>query len=693
MNRRVAFWTVLSGMVALVVVLRIAQVNALADQGTFVKYTVLADQIVAGDMPWERLGDVSPAYLWTIVALRSCFGSSAGLARSVQIAALGFVALMAAAIAHRMAGPAGGALAALAVLTNRAALVNATEIEPETMILALNSAGLALALTPGGRWQAWCRGLAGIAFGCSVATRPAALLPLLGIGLWLLLSDGARARHPSASDAPRATRLRQSLPLPYAAGALVPIAAILFLQYHTTGSVILMNPGFVFIEGMNPRATGFGGVDPRVVKDIERTVRGPDALHIAYRVVAARATSGGAPAVTRESNQYWSGKAIAFLRRYPKAALALTLEKLRLSVSSHEVYDLSTMKRKDGELRRWPWIPSGVLFSLALVALWLGRRMPETWTLATYSVCTGVVLPLFYVSARQRNPLVLSASVLAAAGAVRIVAELRRRPRSRAMCALALAVVGSVATSVETSGEREDEYSWIVVDRSSAVQEAAGAALRNGDRRMALRFLVDAATWPAEPIPAVPAGLLDARALELLRAPCPVERRFDLGLALARAGDWKHAEQVFGEVQEVGYRPMGENRETCSVAYHRARALLHLARLHEARALIERAAEEAPGDADVLALSAVCHEAAGRRAEYERTLRTLAAVHDPFTADEALAKAYWDAGRGGDSLRLIEQLQGRLPEWGRPRELVRQMNSLARMEEQPLGNSADRREH
>src|SRR5207245_4044041 len=152
------------------------------------------------------------------------------------------------------------------------------------------------------------RYLAGFLLGLSAACRPVALLVVLALAI-----------------AMRSWRL--------IAGAIVPIIVVLIVNFSLTRELTLMDPGTVFYEGMNPNAAGYEGVQPRIVNDLERQSRDPDYLHVAYRVVAARALGHS---VTRaESNRFWTMKALAFVRAYPIESLLLTARQFSLVLHSY----------------------------------------------------------------------------------------------------------------------------------------------------------------------------------------------------------------------------------------------------------------------------------------------------------------------------------------------------------------------
>src|SRR5213080_4495387 len=125
------------------------------------------------------------------------------------------------------------------------------------------------------------------------------------------------------------------------------------------------------------------------------------------------------PRARSESNRYWTGKAIAFARAYPLAALRLTARKFYFALHSYDAYDLITMARKNLLLAHQVFIPFGVIVALAIVALLL--RICGIAPFVVFTCVAGIPLILFYVTARQRNALLPPLVVLAAAGFAEIV--------------------------------------------------------------------------------------------------------------------------------------------------------------------------------------------------------------------------------------------------------------------------------
>jgi hypothetical protein len=417
MRRRHALLLAALIALALITWLRVGQVDALPDQGYFAKYLLFADRILAGQLPRDRLADLSPGYLWFIVAMRA-LGCGFTAIRTMQIVFVSIAALLCGVAARRF-GTMAMLIAPLLLLGSRAALVCATEAEPETLILLLGSAALAL--------LARSRAGAGAFLGLASICRPVMMLAAAAVAIversWKLIVASA-----------------------------LPVLIMLMINIALTGQAVLMDPGPVFYEGMNPSATGYEGVQPRIVNDIERASKEPDYLHVAYRIVASR--SMGRPLTRAESNRFWTGKALTFVRAYPRAAMRLTLRKMYFALHSHDAYDLATMARKDALLARYPFVPFGLLVALAAAGVMLAReRRRELMPFIAFALAGFIVLVAFYVTARQRNAILPAMVILAAVGLAEIV------QRKHVVAAIVVALV-AILLSIDGPAQIEDTNGW-----------------------------------------------------------------------------------------------------------------------------------------------------------------------------------------------------------------------------------------
>lgn len=623
---RPALWTAVILALVLITWGRISLLDNLRDQGYFAKYVVFADQILAGKPPAHRIGDVSPAYLWFVVAMRAIGLGFEGI-RNVQVILTTFAAFLCALASRRFGGWVAGAVAIVLLLGNRAALIVGAEIEPEALILLLN-AGAVLAVVRKKWWAA------GLLIGLSAAARPVAMLTLILIAGWALLQSWRAA-------------------VSVIAAAVAPILAVMLLNASLSGHMLIMQPGSQLYEANNPLATGCAGVIPRIVTDLQNASTEPDYLHVAYRIVAARAT--GAPIDAKLSNRYWSRKAIAYMTSYPIAALQLSAWKALLIVHHYDVYDLVTMKRKSLELA-YPSIPFGLAFVLSIIAFILRRDRRELLPVALFALAGFVTMIVFNVSARQRNTLLAPLTVLGGAGAAAIVSLARER-NERSLFAFAAVIIATPLLGIEGAPMREDAYAWWTRIQADGIRAEAYRAREEGQRERAIELAAAASILDIGERPLVSKPALARAALAIAARTESPQRLFDIAVALQKAGAWRESEAVLASIED--YRPERENRAVSSVAYYRARAAVHQrAPLPSVRALLDRAEREAPGDQHVLALRFLLGDAnAGRE---------LDAFYDPFTRDHALAGAFADLGDLAKANALIANIRRRIPEWTRP---------------------------
>ena len=630
-------------VLAVVTLLRFAYLRSLPGGGVFVKYLWFANEIMGGRLHRERLADLSPLYLWLITFLR-WLGATEWTIRFLQVSMVSVTAWCAGAVAHRFAGWVAAIAAVVIVLANRAALVNATDFEPEALLLVLEALAIALVL---GTEKAGSRrrdAAAGLLIGLAIITRPVALLTAIVLGAWLIWRSRA-------------------VPWMFGVMAAVPVLAILIVNARLTGDAVIMDPGTVFYEGMNPRATGCTGTLPRIVSDLEPTINGPDTLHVAYRIVAGKVL--GKPGISRsESNRWWAGHALAYLRTAPAQAAKLTEAKLASALESHDYYDVMSMDILARSMT-WPvWIPWSVVLALALAAVLIARREAA---LSVGMLAAAAALPMlvFFVSARHRNPLLIPASILAGLAIDGMWRGFRAgESRRRAGAALAVAVIGTALLSIETQRAAADDY----LTRAFMAVRSANAAIaesrQRGDAGQATLAEAYRRTWNPE-IAAMPdARVLAAVARNELTRATDTQRLFRIGIALDDAGSQAEARRVLEAVDSEEPQP---TRMLPPPSLYLARSFVRGGQVDEARRWLARARDIAPASADVLALAAILD---GDR----KASTTLLQVHDPFTATLATCQARLDLCRSRDCtaavLRDLQRLHEQLPQWTRPAQVA-----------------------
>lgn len=279
----------------------------------------------------------------------------------------------------------------------------------------------------------------------------------------------------------------------------------------------------------------------------------------------------------------WRDKALACIREFPSIAMKRFATKALLTIHHFDVHDIVTEQRRHLRLARFPAIGFGLAFVLAVAAM-LSQKRRELVLPALFAAALIVLLTIFVVSARQRNALLVPLAVMGGVGVGEIVVLARRRIE-HALLAFGAVMIAAALLGIETAPMREYEHMW----------------------RSDLGLPVDPSSPPA---------------------------LFDRALALARAGRWREADVVLATLDD--YHPLRQSAAVSSVAYYRARAALATGR--DATPFLARAAREAPGDPNVLALRAA-------RAMDHQAARLLDELHDPLTRDRALRHAF-DAAAG-----------------------------------------------
>ena len=366
----------------------------------------------------------------------------------------------------------------------------------------------------------------------------------------------------------------------------------------------------------------------------------------------------GADERSRETtNRYWLNRARAYVLLEPAAAVSLWWHKLWFSLASYEAWDLETAVVKDWQLERWPHLPFGVAVVVAAMALVLARRVPGAVPLMLFGLSSVAVMMTFYVTSRQRNAVLPAVALLAGLAVTRWLDHWRSQHRHRAVAMVLVVLLLALGLSVEGHPQAEDRQQWeLVVARRQAMRAAAAAHVAGRtdvERAQIVRAAMALHLGALESLSPV---LLDIAVRDrMLRSVAPADR-FDCARLLMVLGRWAHADAVLAPLHAAGYHPRRGSTVVSSVAYHRARCAARLGR--PVREWIALAREEAPGDAQVLALAAVAFGEADSGPLREQ----LDLLHDRFTVLAALARAAEDLGDEELARAWREQIAVELPE-------------------------------
>jgi tetratricopeptide (TPR) repeat protein len=598
----------------------------------------LARQAAGGD--WA-LGPepyfVSPLYVYFLALLFRAFGPSLLVPKIVQVL-LGTLAVgLLAGTARRLFASevAAGVAAWLGALTGvvvfHEVLLLQSSLDPFLTALAL----FALVWASGrGRFDAFLA--PGVAFGLLVANRPNALAAAVAAGLAVVAAGRARRS------------LAQAAAL--GAGLLVALAPFALRNRLVAGEWILVSShgGLNFYIGNNPEADGTYHAVPGITPAIEGQAR--DAARVASEAL-------GRPASASEVSGYFYGRAAAWIRAEPRAALTLLARKVGYVLNAVEVplnYSYAYYRRDEPTLLRVLVVGSWLLVPLGLLGF--GVRPPAADRLAwvawaSFVPVYAVSVAAFFVSARYRLPLLGPLTVSSAAAVVKVAGWVRAG-RRLALAGAAAALVAFGALSWWDLGLDDGlghERSEMVLHHLAAGRDDAARELLARTEplldnpgllyyRMGLAYV-----GRGRPADAVP---LFARALQA--EPGQPDIRLSLGQALLAAGQAGEAEPHLRAARDAGIAPV-------EAGHGLARALAALGRRPEgALALAGAIAALSPSDGRALDLGLLAMSL-DAPAVAEPALR-LAIRREPSsaTAHEALGLATAQLGRDAEARAELE---------------------------------------
>lgn len=362
--------------------------------------------------------------LWAVLIVQALLGSATVLGVGL--------------LARRLAGtdrPAAGRIGWLAAVL--AAVCAPTLwyegwLLPTTLNLFLLALGLNLLAAAGDRDRRY--GLlplaAGLALGLAAVNRPQQLLVIAGAAAWLFLP----ARREDAGG----KALRRWRPvLLLALGALLVIAPATIRNLKVSGEPVLITAsgGLNFYLGNRPGADGRFGLADGLTPYIQDQQKNSRELAV---------QQAGRELDWQGVSRHWLGRALEHFGEDPGAVVPLVLRKLWLSLSWREMennFVTGWVHAHTGPGRLL--VPSlGFLWVLAVPGLILARRRraPAQGPLWILLGATLLTCLLFWVSTRNRLPLLLPLAGFAAYG-LAYAAEAWRRPLPIAAAAVVALLV------------------------------------------------------------------------------------------------------------------------------------------------------------------------------------------------------------------------------------------------------------
>lgn len=624
---------------------------------SFRKYTLAAEQHLSGELPVERLMDLSPLYFELAVAATRLAGAlpppaegapprADALLAAFQVLLVAVAAGFLAWLLERRFGRLLAGAGVLVFLVDRHVLVYERVAEPEACLLFFVLGWIFFleraAEAGGGSWRAPLA--AGVLAAATLLTRPTFLPLVLTVPLYLRLRGGDRW-------------IRRSLV--FAAPVAAALLVVLLRAAAVTGDprTPVMNPGTVFYEGNQPLSLGTSAIYPPTVLgllkiDDER----PDAAHENYRTVA-RAAAGRDLSIS-EVNAFWSGLAFGHVRAEPGRFLTVLSVKLRHVVNGYRWHDVGPAWGYDRALRL-PYVPFALLAAAGLAGMLFEAR--RGWRAYLYYGLAGLqvaVMLAFYVSARQRLVLLPAMIYFALAGIEKLVHE--RRPLYRT-AHLAAVVLVAVAFSLPDDAIRDDRYKR----EGRAIARSRFHELHERTRERPMAALVDLALGAyrhAPGVSSVPAYFpqeeksLDEALAELLaKEPRPgVPAAFDRASVFLRAGRVGEAEAIFSTLAAADRRVYRGGWEASLPRFHLARIAALRGDRDGAVRLLEEALERVPGDPFVLADLVVLTG----ETRYREALAVGVSVLD---ADYLLGRAFAHYGRSEEAAAALGSVVERLP--------------------------------
>lgn len=616
--------------------------------GLFNKYGLAAVHYLGGSLPEERLMDFSPLYFHLSVVLTRLTSSPNLWLQTLQIVlAAGSVGLFYVLVRRRLPR-AWALLAAGALALDPLLLVYERILEPETILLFLLLA--VMVMLPSLRHAPWTGCLAA----ACLAARPTFLPIFLAVPVYYFWQ---RRRKTQETTRPMEWIRPSAL-------FLLPVLAVLILlslrAHQATGDwrSPMMNPGTVFFEGNQPLSRGTSAQYPPVVLNFIHHSQGdiPDSGHVHYRRVA-RAHLGD-DASLRRVNAFWADKAWRFLRQEPTLAAEKLLGKLLYAFHGFRWHDVTTAWEYESTLPL-PYIPYALMAALALFGtLFEARRWPDSLLFYLLMAVQLGVMVVFYVSARQRLPM-LPATIYFAVLAVRRLGPAGRRR----WLIIPLILLLALTLWLPDAAMRDETY------RRQGFQAAEGRfdaarGLGHGDNEP---LIVDGfvyAPWAlANLFPTYVARHpepLEARVLEALRqrrVPAAFEDawRFDaarLVVEQGSAGADEFLEPLLGRSSPPVYRG---SRHASQPGWIVARRALADGDPAKAKQVLADALRQIPGDPFVLAELAALGDPEASRVLFE--------VWSQADALYLVGQAQLYQGRFEDAAQSLTQLLDMLPEF------------------------------
>jgi tetratricopeptide (TPR) repeat protein len=642
--------------------------------GQFHKYPDAALRFLRGGMDSERLLDYSPVYLGLCVLIAKYMNSNFQILLWLQVFLVALTAAVLFLALRRHFGRVLSLGGAAAFLLNPGVLIYVGVYEPEPVMMAL----LALLVLFAGMLRPAGGAAAGAILAICALTRPTLALLVLLVPVYFWLNMGGRRRVATIA----------LFLFPILAG--LPFAANRGIALTGSFPPPLMDPGVSFFMGNNPLSGSTTPEFPPLVIEVAGEFPGEvDYDHAVYRLVARRDTPE--PLSHAGTNQYWTSRAMNFIRDEPFHFLGQLGRKLFFLFHSHRWHDLAEAHMADRLLTggQLAFLPMSLVASLTFLGLLVGLPRWRRYFLyyAAFIIQVAAMLATYTAVERLRLSLLPFLVIFAAIGL-----DWMLRPGRLRLLAVPVLLPLLFLFSREGDLARDNGRNWDNYLRQSELQEEAYRlrdALKFPEAATALARSYATAPW-LEPFGIRPAGLpvpTGGLPIAALRE-FPVVRggdstsRLDRAILLIEAGELDEAERVLARLRREGHAFNRIINRPAQPAYYLGRVAALRGRQEEAVGFMQDALAQAPGDPAILAqLAAMTGEA--------RYSDMLHRYFGDLNALLFLASAHMENGHPAQAATLLRRLVDRMPEYWKGKILLAAALADAGLDEEAVAAYLD----
>lgn len=376
----------------------------------------------------------APLYPFLLGGLYRLTGGSYLAPRLLQFILGALTALLTYALAWRLVGRLAGVASGLMAALYPVLLYFEGELLTETLFIFLIMLSLYLLVLARDKQKSCLWLLAGLCLGGALITRPTVAIFIPFAVLGALLFGKRKVVHA----------------LLVIVGVLVMLAPVTAHNVAVSGEFIplVWQGGLNLYLGNNPAADGWSATSPALRKDWWGGY---------YDQIAIPRQELEREPLYTEVSDYWTGKALEYIKGHPGPWAKLMLKKAALFWGSFEFpnnLDFNFMKLHSRVLRN-PLLTFATVAPLALLGLVvMAPRAKRLYFLYTFFLAFFAGTVAFFVCSRYRIPTLPVMMIFAGGAVAYVVDSVKERRVAKAVFAVAALVLGSVLVSLNLAGMR-----------------------------------------------------------------------------------------------------------------------------------------------------------------------------------------------------------------------------------------------